>query len=73
MKNAITYIPYILSALTILMFFLAGNKNKYTWMVGLFNQMLWLMWIILSGTWGLLPMNIALWIIYFRNHIKWNI
>lgn len=67
-----TIIPYILSAITIWMFLLAGNKTKWTWLVGLANQGLWLTWIIISSTWGLLPMNVALWIVYARNHLKWN-
>ena len=67
-----TIIPYILSVITIYMFVLAGNKSKYAWLVGLGNQALWLTWIIISSTWGLLPMNIALWIVYFRNHMKWQ-
>lgn len=67
-----TIIPYILSAITIYMFVLAGNKSKYAWAVGLGNQALWLIWIIISATWGLLPMNLALWVVYARNHLKWN-
>lgn len=70
--NAKTIIPYILSAITIYMFVLAGNKKKHTWLVGLGNQALWLIWIVISGTWGLLPMNIALWFVYLRNHLKWK-
>ena len=70
--NLETIIPYILSAITIYMFVLAGNKSKHAWLVGLGNQALWLTWIILSSTWGLLPMNLALWFVYARNHIKWN-
>jgi hypothetical protein len=65
-------IPYILSAITIYMFVLAGNKSKHAWAVGLGNQALWLTWIIISSTWGLLPMNMALWFVYARNHFKWN-
>lgn len=26
----------------------------------------------MTGTWGLIPMNIALWIVYGRNHLKWQ-
>lgn len=70
--NAEQVIPYILSAITIYMFILAGNKSKYAWLVGLGNQGLWLTWIIISQTWGLLPMNIALWIVYYRNNLKWR-
>ena len=68
----ITYLPYILSAITIYSMLLAGNKKKGAWVVGLVNQFLWLIWIFLTATWGLIPMNIALWIVYARNYIKWN-
>lgn len=72
MKEAvITYLPYLLSALTIYSMLLAGNKKRGAWLVGLANQFLWLVWIILTTSWGLLPMNIALWIVYGRNYLKW--
>ena len=68
----VNYLPYILSAFTIYVMLLAGNKNKYTWVIALFNQVLWFLWIVKSESWGLLPGNIALWIVYFRNYIKWK-
>jgi len=68
----IKYLPYLLSAITIYMFLLAGNKNKNAWLIGLLNQFLWLTWILFSSAWGLLPMNIALWIVYGRNYLKWK-
>lgn len=72
MKDAITvYLPWLLSAITIYHSFLAGNKKLSAWKVALFNQLLWSIWVVVSGTWGLLPLNIALWIIYARNHAKW--
>lgn len=66
------YLPYLLSAITIYMTVLAGNKNRHAWAIGLANQALWLVWIVASASWGLLPMNLALWIVYGRNHLKWN-
>jgi hypothetical protein len=68
----ITYLPYLLSAITIYSMLLAGNKKPHAWLVGLVNQFLWLSWIELSQSWGLLPMNIALWIVYSRNYLKWK-
>ncbi len=70
--HIITYLPWLLSVITIWMTVLAGNKHPTAWLVGLVNQALWLGWIIAAGAWGLLPMNIALWIVYGRNHWKWN-
>ena len=67
-----TYLPWIMSAITIYMTVLAGNKSNYAWAVGLFNQALWLTWIVSTASWGFLPMNAALWVVYARNHFKWN-
>ena len=73
MRDAIvTYLPWLLSVITIWMTVLAGNKHPSAWFVGLVNQALWLCWIIATASWGLLPMNAALWIAYGRNHFKWN-
>lgn len=71
MKVITVYLPWLLSAVTIWMTLLAGNKHPKAWLVGLFNQLLWLIWIVASQTWGMLPMNIALWIVYARNHLRW--
>lgn len=73
MRDAIvTYMPWLLSVITIWMTLAAGNKHRLAWLIGLANQALWLSWIVASSAWGLLPMNIALWIVYGRNHWKWT-
>lgn len=73
MSDAVrNYLPWLLSAITIYMTVLAGNKSRSAWLFGLGNQALWLIWIITAGAWGLLPMNLALWIVYARNHLKWR-
>jgi hypothetical protein len=73
MSDAIrNYLPWLLSVITIWMTLLAGNKHPKAWLIGLGNQLLWLVWIFVVGAWGLLPMNIALWIVYARNHLKWS-
>jgi hypothetical protein len=66
------YLPWLLSAITIWMTVLAGNKHRSAWLIGLCNQALWLVWIMSTGAYGLLPMNAALWIVYGRNHLKWS-
>lgn len=68
----ITYLPYILSANTIYMMLLAGNKKRGAWAFGLVGQFLWLLWIVLTQSWGLIPMNIALWVVYGRNYLEWK-
>lgn len=67
------HLPWLLSAITIWMTLLAGNKHKSAWVVGLINQALWLVWIIASETWGLLPLTVALSIVYVRNYVKWRV
>lgn len=62
---------WIMSAITIYMMWLAGDKKKLAWGLGLVNQALWLLFIFQKQAWGLLPMNIALWIVYGRNLLRW--
>lgn len=70
--NLTNTLPWLMSGLTIYMTLLAGNKHPSAWLVGLVNQALWLTFIVLTKTWGLLPMNAALWVVYARNHLKWR-
>ena len=67
-----TYLPWLLSAITIYTMWQAGNKNRFTWLIGGLNQFLWFAWIVSISAWGLLPMNLAMVVIYARNHFKWN-
>lgn len=67
-----TYLPWLLSVITIYMTLLAGNRHPMAWMVGLLNQALWLVWTVDTSAWGLVPMNVALWVVYARNHLAWN-
>ena len=69
----IDIIPWFLSANTLYFTFLAGSKNKNTWIIALFGQLFWSIWIVMSENWGLLPMNIGMWVLYYRNNIKWNL
>ena len=73
MRDAIiTYLPYLLSAITIWFNLAAGNKHPLSWAIALVGQALWLLWIVVSGNFGFLPMNLALWVVYARNHLKWQ-
>ena len=67
-----SYLPWLISVITISQLVMAGNKHRNAWLVGLGNQFLWLTWIIASASWGLLPMNMAIWFVYGRNHLKWR-
>lgn len=64
---------WLMSALTILTMWLAGDRHRLAWWVGLANQALWLGYIIDRGEWGLLPMNLAMWAVCLRNALKWRV
>jgi hypothetical protein len=73
MKSQIVFwLPFLLSAITVWMTLMAGNLHRSAWLVGLFNQALWLVWIVAAGAWGLMPLNVVLWVVYARNHVKWR-
>ena len=71
-ESIATYLPWIISVLSIYTVWSTGNKNKYAWLLSAFSQALWLMWIWASASWGLIPLNIAMWFMSIRNFIKWN-
>ena len=63
---------WIMSALTLFTMYLAGNKNKHAWVIGLFNQILWAFFIYQTQALGLIPMTIALVGIYTKNLYQWG-
>jgi hypothetical protein len=65
-------LPWSLSAFGILMIYLAGNKDPVAWVVGLGNQCCWVVWIITTRNWGLLPQSSVLIVLMIRNLIKWR-
>jgi len=65
------HLPWLLSAMTITAMWLAGNKHRAAWHLSLVNQMLWSVWIVATSQWGLLPMNVAMYIVAGRNLWKW--
>lgn len=60
------------SALTLYGMWLAGSHNWKGWLVGLLNQAVWFAFIVAFGAWGLLPLNVALVVVYSRNIAKWR-
>lgn len=65
-------LPWVISTVTITQALMAGNKHPKAWVVAIGSQVLWSIWVIVSQTWGLIPLNIALWAIYIINHYKWS-
>lgn len=65
-------LPWLLSAMTIWMTVLQGRKSAAGWIVGLCNQIGWLVFQVGTETWGLLPLNAVLWVLYIRNYRLWR-
>lgn len=68
----VLWLPFALSAVTIYYLYLAGNNDRRAWPIALVNQGFWLVWILSAAAWGLVPMNIAMWVVCWRNHQKWR-
>lgn len=65
-------LPWLLSAVTIWMMVLAGNMRRIAWSVGLFNQALWAVWIVVTAAWGLAPLTLVMTAVCLRNWRKWS-
>jgi hypothetical protein len=66
------YLPWLLSLLSLIMVALTGNLHRKTWVFGIGIQFLWLLWIWSAKAWGFLPLTLALFGMYARNHFKWK-
>ncbi|SCW95437.1 hypothetical protein [Ancylobacter rudongensis] len=64
------YLPWLLSLITLWSIVLAGHGQPGAWLLGAANQVLWMIWIVASASWGLMPLTVALGAVYLRNHFK---
>lgn len=65
-------LPWVLSAITLYLNVKVGDRKAWAWSMSLLNQVLWFAWIVLTESWGFLPMNIGLAIVFWRNARKWE-
>jgi hypothetical protein len=72
MSEILKHLPWLLSAITIVTMWQAGSRWRWTWALSLANQALWLTWIIATANWGFLPMNVCMWVVSLRNHLRWK-
>lgn len=62
---------YLLTAVGLLIFWLAGNKRWEAWLLGLFNQVLWVSYAIATDQYGWIIGAAAYGAMYARNLRKW--
>jgi hypothetical protein len=65
-------LPWLLSANTIAVMWLAGSKRSLALVLGLTGQAGWIAFAILYAAWGLLPLSIVLIAVYGRNLHRWT-
>ena len=63
---------WLLSITSVIMLWLMGNKNKYAPYVGIFNQGLWIFYVITTKQYGLLLGVIMYLVVHIRNAVKWR-
>lgn len=68
----ITYLPYLISIVTLWVMKITGDNNPKAWLFTILNQFLWLFWIWISGNNGFIILNIGIIAISLRNHFKWK-
>lgn len=61
-----------LAAIGILGIYLAGRKNRWGWAVGVFAQLLWIAYAIVTAQWGFIASALAYGGIYGWNWFKWE-
>ena len=68
------WFSWLLSATSVLMLWMMGNKSNWGPIVGIANQFLWLYYIlfILQGQYGLIIGTVAFTIVHIRNLILWK-
>ena len=67
----VLYLPWFLSFMSIVVQYLAGSKSLSAWVISIPLQLFWIVWIIVSGTYGFIPLNVCMTIISIRNLLKW--
>jgi hypothetical protein len=68
----IQLIPLVTSLVTIVQMWAAGSHKVWAWPLGLANQVLWFAFIVTFEAWGLLPLMLALIVVYTRNWRYWH-
>lgn len=63
---------WILTAVGLTCFFLAGRKVWWSWYIGIAGQALWLIYALATSQWGFLAGVIAYTVVYSKNAYSWT-
>lgn len=67
-----SYWSWVLTAVGLTTFYLAGNKVWWTWYVGLLGQVLWFVYAITTSQLGFIVGSVAYTFVYATNAFKWS-
>jgi hypothetical protein len=63
---------YVVTAIGILGFYLAGRKIWWAWYVNIFNQILWTMYAVVTQQWGFLLGAVFYTAVFTKNAVGWT-
>lgn len=66
-SDMILILSWILSALTLVVMWLAGSNNRRAWYLGIAIQPLWIVFAVVTHGYGLIALSLALALVYARN------
>ena len=70
--SMINLLSWMLTMGTVTVFWLAGNKDRRAWVLGIILQVPWLVFDYFTKAYGLMPLALVLSYMYIRNYIKWR-
>lgn len=63
---------WLLASLTLIMMIALGLEKRWGWMLGLWSQLAWAVWVYATQNWGFIPLTGALTIVYYLNWKRWS-
>lgn len=63
---------WILAALGVTTMFFVGRNKWWAWSIGIFTELLWIIYSIITEQYGFIVASLAYIIVYFRNTISWR-
>jgi hypothetical protein len=63
---------YALAVVGILGIYLAGRKNLWGWAVGVFAQVLWIVFAVVTQQYGFIVSALAYGFVYGKNFLSWR-
>ena len=64
------FIELFASFAAILTVWVYGNRSRKAPLIGMVGQMMWWWLTISQSMWGLIPLNVVMFIIHIRNYIR---